>query len=105
MRLRTHSLLLPLDDLFTPPSDQNAATVVQPVLRTEVLTALVNAGIAKDSIFGIEARAKTKYYVVFEEEEDREANLGTKLLIREKEFYLRHPHHNNNTTSRTREPK
>ena len=62
-----------------------------PILRTEVLTALVEAGIPKAEIEGIEAPRKNLYYVVFKTFLCRRTNIGKSIRIREKYVKMAHP--------------
>ena len=73
-----------------------------PILRTEVLNALIEADIQKDSIEGIEAPRKNKYFVVFKEFASRRLNINKRIQIREKWYQLEHPNPSPQYTSKTR---
>ena len=82
MARRPRSLLLSFTD---------AATVDGPILRTEVLTALIDIGIKKEEIEGIEAPQRLKYYVVFNLLQTRRLYMDKQITLREKRFKLEHP--------------
>ena len=69
----------------------DAATEDGPILRTEVLNALIEAGIPKEDVEGIEAPQRNKYFVVMKSFLARRANMNKKITIREKIFFLSHP--------------
>ena len=81
MPIREKSLILNLEPIFA--AGDNGATVVSSVRRTEVLTALMEAGISKESIYGIEATWQKRYYVVFEDIVKRNRNIGMRIKIRD----------------------
>ena len=89
MKARQCSLVLSLDRFFETAEDATAE--VRPIRRTEVLAALLEAGISKETLFGIEATQKTRYYVVFTDTEERDAHVNTELTIRNQTVTLRHP--------------
>ena len=62
-----------------------------PILRTEVVTALVEAGIEKAEIEGIEAPRKNQYFIVFKTFLSRRANMGKSIRVREKNVRMEHP--------------
>ena len=73
-----------------------------PILCTEVLNALIEADIQKDSIEGIEAPRRNKYFVVFKEFASRRLNINKRIQIREKWYRLEHPNPSPQYTSKTR---
>ena len=72
------------------------------ILCTEVLNALIEADIQKDSIEGIEAPRRNKYFVVFKEFASRRLNINKRIQIREKWYRLEHPNPSPQYTSKTR---
>ena len=82
MARRPRSLLL---------SFKEAATVDGPILRTEVLTALIEIGIKKEDIDGIEAPQRLKYYVVFNMLQMRRLYMDKFVTIRGQQIKLEHP--------------
>ena len=62
-----------------------------PIMRTEVLAALIEADIPKEQVEGIEAPRKNKYFVVFKRFTDKRHNTRKKIKIRENYFTLEHP--------------
>ena len=73
-----------------------------PILRTEVLNALIEVDIPKDSIEGIEAPRKNKYFVVFKDFISRRLNINKRIQIREKWYQLTHPNPTPQHSSQTR---
>ena len=82
MARRPRSLLL---------SFKEAATVDGPILRTEVLTALIEIGIKKEDIDGIEAPERFKYYVLFNMLQMRRLYMDKFVTIRGQQIKLEHP--------------
>ena len=93
MARRPRSLALTFSD---------AATADDPILRTEVLLALIEAGIEKKDVDGIEAPYKTEYFVVMKNYSMRQANIGKVIKIRETNVTLRHQNPNPNYKTKTR---
>ena len=89
MQIRERSVILDLEPIFA--ADNTGATAVSSVLRTEVLAALIEAGIDKDTVYGIEATWQKKYFVVFEDKVHRNRNVGKLIRIRDIPISLRHP--------------
>lgn len=100
MMSRQRSLALNLDAIF-----QDAAAEVSPVRRTEVLAALLAAGVPKESIVGIEANQRNKYFIVFQTKSQRFTNIDKEITIREQCFKLKHPDPNYGMYGNQKKPK
>ena len=84
--LRYRSVLLTLEDL---PAE--ATVDGPPLLRMEILNALVASNTLKDDIEGIECMSQTRWYIVFNTEAVRNQNIGKTIKLFDKEFTLAHP--------------
>ena len=85
--LRSRSALLSLEGL----PDERVTAVGPPALRLEILTSLLGVGIERDTIEGIECMSKTRWYVVFIDQKNRNDNLNKEITIYETQQKLVHP--------------
>lgn len=82
---RYRSVLLSLE------GNEKAAEDGPTVLRIEILNSLLEAGIERDTVEGIESVSRNKWFVVFAKQGDRNTAIGKSIDLNGKSVELKHP--------------